>query len=71
MDLLQWITVTYLVPLFISIIYFTMLKVEDLFKIEKSFSKDKYSYLKCIGISFIPVLNIVIALMVIWKQIVG
>jgi len=48
-----------------------MLKVEDLFKVEKSYSKDKHSYLKCIGLSFIPILNIAIALKLSWKQIVG
>lgn len=70
MGLVQWLLVSYLVPLYISILYFTILKIEDINKIDKSYSKDKHTYLQCIGLSFIPILNIVIALVLSWKQIV-
>lgn len=69
MSLLQWSIVIYTVPLYISIMYFTILKIQDINKVNKSFSKEKHSYLKCIRLSFVPLLNIIIALKLSWKQI--
>lgn len=58
----------YIYPLFISMTYFTLLKIEDINKTEKLYSKDKFSYPKCIEFCLIPIVNIIIVVKLIQVQ---
>ena len=60
----------YFLPLCISILYFTIIKIEDVNKEEneRSYSADKLKYFKCIKVCFIPVFNIVIVIEIVKAQ---
>lgn len=51
----------YIIPLFITVLYFTVLKLMDSFTEDKSFTPDKLTYSQSLMVSFIPVLNLIMA----------
>ena len=59
---------SYIFPLLISILFFTILKIEDINNAEKVFTKDKLTYLQSILLCFIPLLNIIIVLGIVKTQ---
>ena len=61
------INILYLFPLYISVSYFTFLRIIDIKGI--IYDKDKVSYLVCVLLSFIPIINFIIAICIIKKQI--
>lgn len=62
MDKLQfWLYIFYVCPLELSALYFTILKIEDINRQEKVYSKDKFSYRKVLGLCFVPIFNVLIA----------
>ena len=61
------IDIFYFIPLMFSISYFTLMKVEDMNRVEKIFAIHKLSYVQCVGLCFAPVLNIIIATIMVYK----
>lgn len=51
----------YVIPTIISILYFTALKIQDINATQKSYSKDKFSFMKTLGLCFIPLFNWILA----------
>ena len=60
--------IIYILSLCISILFFTILKFEDIDKIDKAYSKDKLTYLQSILLCFVPLLNIIIVLGIVKTQ---
>lgn len=58
-DILWWVNLIYCMPLYVSALYFTILKIEDKNRTNKVFSKDKLSYKIIIRLCFVPILNII------------
>jgi len=65
---MNWFIYFYIIPLCLSILYFTQLKVNDIFHSNWIYTKDKLTYWQTIGICFIPILNIVIVILAVKKQ---
>lgn len=59
-DIFWWLNVIYFMPLYVSALYFTILKLEDEARETKVFSKDKFTYAKMIKSCFIPIINILL-----------
>lgn len=53
--------IIYYIPLLISVIYFTAIKIDDTNKTNKAYSKDKLPFIKVLGLCFIPIFNIYLA----------
>lgn len=51
------IWILYFMPLYISALYFTILRIEDINRVNKAFSKDKLPFKKVIALCFAPGLN--------------
>ena len=65
---MEWIKILYLIPLCLSIIYFTLIKIEDVIYENGIYSKNKFNYWQVICICFVPILNIVIVILAVKKQ---
>jgi uncharacterized membrane protein len=60
--------VLYLMPLSLCYLYFTIGKIEDINRSEKHYTEGRPSYLQYLGISLIPIANIIMAISIV-KQV--
>jgi len=61
--------VLYTLPLFISFMFFTILKIEDKNKTDKTYNEGKLRYYQVVVLSLIPILNWIITVVIIRHQI--
>ncbi len=63
-----WIRIFYVLPMFFSALYFTLIKIDDMINNKEIFSNDKFSYLQTILICVVPLVNIFILILIIKHQ---